>query len=83
MNNKLRPPQLQPDQHSLNDLLAPVISLKMLQFLEQRMQPHHRHFNLVDLALIVDQFIDSHLQKQQKEPEEDRSEVLTSMPLPL
>lgn len=82
MNTKPRPPQLQPDQPSLTDLLAPVISLKMLQFLEQRMQPHHRHFNLVDLALIVDQFIDSHLLKQ-KEPDNDRSEVLTSMPLPL
>lgn len=82
MNTKPRPAQLQPDQPSLTDLLAPVISLKMLQFLEQRMQPHHRHFNLVDLALIVDQFIDSHLQKQ-KEPDNDRSEVLTSMPLPL
>lgn len=81
MSNRSRPPQLAPDQHSLADLLAPVISLKLLTFLEQRMQPHHRHFNLVDLALLLDAFIDAHLQKP-KEPEPDRSEVLTSMPLP-
>lgn len=80
MSSKGRPAPLQPDLHSLSDLLAPVLPLRLLQFLEQRMQPHHKPLNLVDLALLLDQFIDARLLKQPP-PEEDRSEVLSSLPL--
>jgi hypothetical protein len=47
------------------------------------MQPHHKHFNVVDVALIVDRYIDSHLLKKDKEPEKERGEVLGSLSLPL
>lgn len=56
------------DQKHLNELYSGVISFKMLQFLEKEMQPYHKYFNVVEIALLVDKYIDIHLATKEKEP---------------
>jgi hypothetical protein len=42
----------------LSSLVGNSISLKVLEFLEEHMQPHHLPFNIVDIAAILERFVE-------------------------
>ena len=48
---------------SLSEYLSDRISLKMLEFLEVEMQPHVKKFNIIEIALLADKFIDERVLK--------------------
>ena len=46
----------------LTDLVGNTISLKVLEYLEEHLQPHHQHFNVVDLAGVLERFVERELE---------------------
>lgn len=88
--NNPHPP---PSRHSeialkahIDEIFGDSLSLKLLQFLENEMQPHHKYFNILEIATMVDQYIDKYLLKMSGPTnvrEEDLDNITQTVPLPL
>jgi hypothetical protein len=49
------------NRNHLKDLVGNTISLKVLEFLMENMRPHHLHFNILEIASILERYVEREL----------------------
>lgn len=77
-------PKIMPkNKRVLTDLVGNTISLKVLEYLEEHMQPHHQHFNIVDIASILEGFAERELEVPGVGKNKVVEEDLTSTVIPI